>query len=203
VNLHAIAKKFAELTSPVALIFFEQTIGCETCTATRQLLEQLSEMTDKVTCETLNLVHDKGRAAQYGVDRVPAVVVSAIGRDRIRFFGAPLGNELMSLVEAIRLTGTGDSGLSHRSREKLKTLAAPVDVKVFFTPTCVHCPRMIDFANQLAVESPLVTATAIDATEYPDLVRRYSVNGVPKTIIDGSAELLGAVSEEELVAAIC
>ena len=36
------------------------------------------------------------------------------------------------------------------------------------------------------------------ATEYP-LVRRFNVNGVPKTVIKDSAELLGAVTEEELV----
>ena len=37
---------------------------------------------------------------------------------------------------------------------------------------------MVNLANQLAIESPQITATAIDATEYPDLVRRYNVNGV-------------------------
>ena len=86
---------------------------------------------------------DRERAGQYGVDRVPAIVVSAPGRDRIRFYGAPFGNELMSLVEAIRMTGTGETGLSEQSRAQLKTLSKPVDVKVFFTPTCVYCPRMV------------------------------------------------------------
>lgn len=199
----AIAKKFATLASPVTLIFFEQSIGCETCAPTKRLLEQLSELSDHITIEVLNLALDKGRAAEYGIDRVPAIVVSAPGRARVRFCGAPRGNELMSLVEAVRLTGVGDAGLSDRSRERLKGLTRPVDVKVFFTPTCVDCPRMVNLAFQVAVESPFVTATAIDATEYPDLVRRYRVNGVPKTVIDDRAEVMGAVPEEELVAAIC
>jgi predicted DsbA family dithiol-disulfide isomerase len=51
------------------------------------------------------------------------------------------------------------------------------------------------------VESPLISTTAVDATEFPDLVRRYNVNGVPKTIINNSVEILGAVSEDELVSA--
>ena len=55
----------------------------------------------------------------------------------------------------------------------------------------------------MAVESPMVTATAIDATEYPDLVQRYNVNGVPKTVINDRVEILGAAPEEELVTAIC
>ena len=101
------------------------------------------------------------------------------------------------------MTATGETGLSDESRAQLKTLTKPVRLQVFFTPTCVYCPQMISLANQLAVESPLVSAAAIDATEFPDLVRRYNVNGVPKTIINDSVEIMGAVSEEELVNALC
>lgn len=199
----AISKAVAALVTPVTLIFFEQSIGCETCTPTRRLLEQIAGLSDQVALDTLNLVIDKERAAQYGINRVPAIVVSAPGRDRIRFYGAPFGNELMSLVDAIRMTGTGETGLSEHSRAQLETITRPVDIKVFFTPTCVYCPRMITLANQVAVESAFVTATAIDATEYPDLVRRYNVNGVPKTVINDTIEIMGAAPEEELVTAIC
>jgi predicted DsbA family dithiol-disulfide isomerase len=61
---------------------------------------------------------------------------------------------------------------------------------------------MTSLANELTVESPLISTAAIDATEFPDLVRRYNVNGVPKTIINDCVEILGAASEEELVTAI-
>jgi alkyl hydroperoxide reductase subunit AhpF len=74
---------------------------------------------------------------------------------------------------------------------------------VFFTATCVYCPRMITLANQVAIESPLVTATAIDATEFPDLVRQYNVNGVPKTVINDTVGIVGVASEEDLITAIC
>ena len=166
------------------------------------MLEQLAESNEHVTLETLNLILDKEEAAEYGVDRVPAIIVSAPGRDRIRYYGAPLGNELPTLVEAIGMTGTGETGLADASRARLKSLSRPVEVKVFFTPTCVYCPRMISLANQVAIETPLVKVTAIDATEYPDLVRRYNVNGVPKTVINETAEIMGAASEEDLITAL-
>lgn len=187
----------------VHLVFFEQSIGCETCFPTRQLLEQIAQSNPLVTLERLNLVLDKDRAAQYEVDRVPAIVLTAPNRDRIRFFGAPLGNEVQSLVDAIRMTETGETPLTAESRAKLKTLSHPVDIKVFFTPTCVYCPQMITLANQVAIESPLVTATAIDATEYPDLVQRFNVTGVPKTVINDEVEILGAATEQALLTAIC
>jgi hypothetical protein len=62
---------------------------------------------------------------------------------------------------------------------------------------------MITLANAMAVESLLVRATAIDATEYPDLVRRYNVNGVPKTVINDAVGIVGVASEDDLIAAIC
>src|SRR5262245_6195045 len=120
-----IAEKLGTLVHPVRLLFFEQSIGCEQCTPTRQLLEQIVELNGQVALEKLNLVLEKDRAAQYGIDRVPAIVVSAAGSDRIRFYGAPFGTELGSLVEAIRMAGTGETALSETSRARLKTLSGP------------------------------------------------------------------------------
>src|SRR5688572_1106446 len=100
------------------------------------------------------------------------------------------------------MAATGETKLSDESRARLKALTAPVAVQVFFTPTCVYCPQMISLATQAAIESPFVTAVAIDATEFPDLVRRYNVNGVPKTVINDAKELLGAAPEDAFIAAL-
>jgi glutaredoxin-like protein len=185
----------------VRLIFFEQSIGCDTCAPTRRALEHIAGSSDHVSLEALNLVLDKEKAAEYGVDRVPAVILAAPGHDRIRYYGAPLGNELPTLAGAIQMMATGHTSLTEESRARLRALTRPITLQVFFTPTCAYCPRMISLANELTVESPLISTTAIDATEFPDLVRRYNVNGVPKTIINNSVEILGAVSEDELVSA--
>jgi len=39
----------------------------------------------------------------------------------------------------------------------------------------------------------------VEATEFPDLVRRYRVNGVPKTVVDEEVEILGALPEQDFV----
>jgi glutaredoxin-like protein len=194
-----LTKSLSALQSPVRLLFFEQSIGCDSCRPTRQLLQQLADLSPYLSLETMNLVLERGRAEEYGIDRVPAIVISSPRRERIRFYGAPLGYELASLVEAISMTASGDSGLRQNTREWLETLVGPVRLQVFFTPNCVYCPEMVTLANRFAVAHPLISATAVDATEYPDLVRRYNVNGVPKTIINDRVEFVGAASEEDLV----
>lgn len=187
---------------PVRITFFEQSIGCDRCAPTRRALEQIARENPEVTLDVLNLVLDKEKAAEYGVDRVPAIIVAGPGGNRIRYYGAPLGNELPTLLQAISMAATGTTELTEHSRAQLSAISAPVTLQVFFTPTCVYCPRMISLANQAAIESPLVSAVAIDATEFPDLVRRYNVNGVPKTIIGETKELMGAAPEHDFVAAI-
>ena len=51
----------------------------------------------------------------------------------------------------------------------------------------------------MAFVSPNITAYAVEATEFPDLVRRYQVSGVPKTVVDEEVEILGALPEEAFV----
>ena len=53
----------------------------------------------------------------------------------------------------------------------------------------------------MAFVSPHITATSIEATEFMDLSRRYRVTGVPKTIVNETIEILGALPEEQFVEA--
>ena len=87
-------ESFSAMSSPVRLLFFTQTLGCETCLQTRQILDELPALSDKIAIEEVNFVLEQEKAALYGIDRVPAIVV--IGQDaaggardsRIRFLGA-------------------------------------------------------------------------------------------------------------------
>ena len=51
----------------------------------------------------------------------------------------------------------------------------------------------------MARESALIQASCVEATEFMDLSRRFRVTGVPKTIVNGSLEILGALPEEMFV----
>jgi glutaredoxin-like protein len=192
----------AEIADPVTLLFFTQTIGGpETALITRQILDELASLSDLVSVEEVNFVLEKDRATALGITAVPAIAVLKRDVDtRIRFLGAPAGYEFMSLVEAIIMAGGSDSGLSQESRTLIaEHVAEPLDIKVFVTPTCPHCPRVVTLAHRMAFEHPLIQATCVEATEFLDLSRQYRVTGVPKTIVNGTIEILGAVPEDTFV----
>ena len=55
-------------------------------------------------------------------------------------------------------------------------------------------------AHQMAMESELVQAEMVEATEFPELSQRYGVSGVPHTSINfGAGEMIGAAPEAMLI----
>ena len=132
---------FAGMARRVRLLFFTQTIGCETCAMTREILDELPLVSDQIEIEEVNLVLEGEKARQYGVDRAPAVALVSLDDagvehdSRIRFLGAPSGYEFSSLVQAVRLVGGRPSVLSPEIQQRLSAVDKPVAIQVFTTPT--------------------------------------------------------------------
>ena len=53
----------------------------------------------------------------------------------------------------------------------------------------------------MAYASPHITASAIEASEFIDLSRKFRVTGVPKTIVNDTVEIMGALPEDQFVRA--
>ena len=51
----------------------------------------------------------------------------------------------------------------------------------------------------MAFASPNITAFAVEATEFPDLARKYRVSGVPKTVVNDEIEILGALPQDMFI----
>ncbi|PYQ73861.1 MAG: hypothetical protein DMG04_12405 [Acidobacteria bacterium] len=132
---------FAEMRHSVKILFFTQTLGCETCPQARQIIDELPPLSDKITVDEVNLVLDAEKAKRYGVDRVPALALVGPDGDgqerdsRIRFLGTPAGYEFMSLINAVLLVGGRESNLTESNRKKIAAVATPLTFQVFTTPT--------------------------------------------------------------------
>lgn len=127
--------RFEELDQPVKLINFTQDVECMYCRETRQLMEEITELSDKITLEEYDFVADEDAVKRYSIDKIPATVVEGDKDYGIRFFGIPAGYEFGTLVEDIIMVSKGDSGLEPETRLALATLNEPVHLQVFVTPT--------------------------------------------------------------------
>ena len=54
-------------------------------------------------------------------------------------------------------------------------------------------------AHRLAMESDWISADMVEATEFPHLANKYEVFGVPRTVINETIHVEGAVPEPLLV----
>jgi glutaredoxin-like protein len=196
-----VKRELAGLPGAVKLLVFTQEFECDYCAETRSLAEELSELSDRIEVEVHDLLGSKAVAEVYGIDKIPAIVVLGEGdRDYgIRFFGVPAGYEFSSLLEAIKMAASGDSGLSPEAKEALAGLKNPVHIQVFVTLTCPYCPMAVQLAHRCAVESELVRADMIEASEFPHLANRYGVYAVPKVVMNERVSFEGALPEKAFV----
>ncbi len=198
-----LSDEFANLTGPVKLVMFTQENECQYCKETRQLAEELAELSDKIALEVLDFVGDAETAAAYNIDKIPALAVVKDGPEPkdygIRFYGIPSGYEFSTLIEDIAMVSAGESGLSSDTKAYLAQLDAPLHMQVFVTPTCPYCPQAVRLAHMMAMESDLVTGDMVEAIEFPHLSNKYNVMGVPRTVINETGFLEGAAPEAMLM----
>ena len=197
-----------EMQHPVALILFTSPEACEYCEDTRQLLEEITPLSEKVRLFVYDLREHSALAEQYHVNKAPTIVIAGLEGEEIRDYGVryagiPAGHEFTTLINDLVMVASRDSGLSAETRQFLAGLDQPVFLEVFVTPTCPHCPRAVIVAHKMALESAFVQAEGVEATEFPELADKYGVSGVPHTAINlGAAEMIGAGSESYLLAEI-
>ncbi len=190
-----VSQQLADLRGPVRLVMFTQDVECQYCAETRQMVEEVAELSEHVTAQIYDFVADGEEANELGVDKIPAVAVLGDDDYGIRFYGIPSGYEFTSFLAAIKLAAAGKAELSEETLRALSELGTPVRMQVFVPPTCPYCPQAVVLAHKMAVASPMVKADMISAQEFPHLAMKYQVMGVPRTVINESTHIEGAVAE--------
>jgi alkyl hydroperoxide reductase subunit AhpF len=137
-----VAAFFENLDKEVQVLFFgsDDPAECQHCAETRQLLEEVIGLSEKLHLKIYNLAETANLAKIFNITAVPSFVIAALEGDQvvdfgIRYKGIPAGHEFTSLVNSLLIVSRRDSGLSEETRDYLKTLDKPVFLQVFVTPT--------------------------------------------------------------------
>lgn len=207
--IEATQKKFMdELADKVTLIHFTQEPSrlivpdhlksqeCPFCKETKDLLKEVSALSGKIELVTYDFVADKEKSQEYEIEKIPATIVVGKKDYGIRFFGIPSGYEYTSFIEAIIDASKGKTKLDQKTIDALNTVKRNVHIQVFVTPTCPYCTMAVRLAHQFALQSSSIKADMVESTEFPHLVQKYNISGVPKTVMNETVSIEGAVSEE-------
>jgi glutaredoxin-like protein len=193
---HIKTELMEKMENPVKIIMFTQEVECQFCAQTRQLINELAALNDKIKVEIYDFLANADKAKLFGVDKVPALIVMGEKDYGIRFYGMPYGYEFQTLLESIINVSRERTDLSEETKKKLKEIKNPIHIQVFVTLTCPYCPIVASTAQKFAIENDLIRADVIDISEFPHLALKYAVMGTPKTIINEKVEFVGAFPED-------
>jgi thioredoxin reductase (NADPH) len=192
---------FERMPYEIPLILFTDSAKNEVFSqGARQLIRSARELAPKITLREYDLAHEM--AQKWHAEYTPTLLFDP-DNYRIRWLGAPLGEEARTFVEALIMLGYRKTNLNKDSLKILNNIQSPRDIKVFVSPTCPYCPQQAVNALKAAIERPdLISLEIIDIQANPELADRYSAQSVPQVYANETLIAQGAQAEELFMASL-
>lgn len=189
-----IKNQLGELKNETELILFSQKIGCQYCTETEGLLKELVETLPNIKLTIYNPVLDEEVSKKYMVSKeLPVIIVNSVSNpnsENVKFIGIPAGYEFSWLLSLINMVANERYPLSQISIDNIRkmddllsTNSVTLELLVFVTPTCPYCPIMTINSSAIALLSKNVKSILVEVSEFPEYAQKYSIMGVPKTVL--------------------
>jgi len=184
---------FSEMTKDVTLAVFTKEGTCETCSETISFMEEIAAVSERISLATYTLEANADLVEQYHIEMYPSIILldEAGAYHGVKFNGMPAGHEFNSFIPAILETGGLDQELPEELSARINKIDKPVNIKVFVTLSCPHCPGAVQKAHKLAMMNENIDAEMIEAQTFMDISQKFNVSGVPKIVINDEYELVG------------
>lgn len=201
-NKRQISELFERMADPVTIYVF--TDDCDTCAECLSFNRDLVETADLLTLEEHDF--DSDLASELGADKYetgPVQILDGQDVSGIKYFGIPTGQEINSYISDIVEISRGTPDLPESIVEEVREIDEPVDLTVFVTPTCPHCPGAVQTAHRFAMVNDNVSGEMIQSQEFMELAQEYGVRGVPQINVNGRAgEFKGNLPPQQFLAEI-
>lgn len=175
--------------------------ACDTCLETKQLLEETAALHEKIKLVVHETKTDVEEAKKYDITLTPSFIFlddKGVYKG-VKFSGFPGGHEINSFLTAIIEMSGNTPEYPQALLDRIAKIDKPVDIKVFVTLSCPHCPPAVETAHRLAMLNPNIKGVMIEAQTFNDLSNKYKVSGVPKIVINDKHEILGNQPMEEFL----
>jgi len=192
---------FKNISSEIPLFLFTEKGKDDVfCQVIREAVRAFRSLTDKIRFREYTLDHDS--AKQWNVDSAPTLLIDP-ERYRIRWLGAPMGEEGRTFLETLILVGMGKSHLSEQSLKMVHRIEEERRIKVFVSATCPYCPQQAVNAVKAAIERPdRIFLEIIDIQVRPGLADAYDAHSVPMAFANDVLIGHGAQTEEVFISSL-
>lgn len=174
----------------IALVLADE---CNTCEDTESYMKEVEGLSDHISLDIYDFEDDQEKVKELKVDKVPAIVLlDSDKKDHgVKFYGIPAGHEINSFITGVmEMSGVGET-LPKALNERIMDIDQAIDIKVFVTLSCPHCPGAVAKAHKLALLNNNVTGEMIESQTFGEMAQKYDVSGVPKIVINDEYEIVG------------
>ena len=104
---------------------------------TQELLEELTSISPKLTLQVYDVFSGGAdEAKRLQIEQLPAIVLGDDDEGRVRFYGAPVGNEFPTILTGIEaLSKSGPMLTEEVAKVAVERIDEQVHLRVFVTPT--------------------------------------------------------------------
>jgi len=193
---------WSRLDHNVKLIYINKkdTSNCQYCDIIKQLYNELTGMSEKLSLEEYFYEElDNELMERFKIKSAPVVIIQGKNKGLIKFYGIPSGMEFPSFIETIVKASKGETDLPQEIINEVTNIEKDVNIKVFVTPTCPYCPKMVSTSYMFAMLNEKIDAEAWESIEFPDIARDYGVHAVPKVVINDEVSWEGMVPPDYLL----
>lgn len=198
-SLAAIRKVTGELKKPVRFIIFTTDLGCESCPDMVELGSEIKKHCGKIALERYDVVMDRDKAQLYGIKLTPTIIVQSGDGQWAAFAGYLEDAILEVLLSTIKAISDGSVWFPENIIRALNHLSHDVKIRVFVESDCTQCRPVAETAIGLALTSSFISAEIVVASEYPDLVKKFSITTLPTTIFGENIQMTGHVTEGQFI----
>jgi len=188
----------------ITIELFTKENDCESCEPTKQLILEVAELNDKIKVNVYDLDKDVLNAGKYDIEMAPSFVMLDKNNayKGVKFNGIPAGHEFNSFLSAIIEMSGDESDIPADLAKRIANIDKPVNIKVFVTTSCPHCPGAVQKAHKLAMMNKNIVGEMIEAQTFYELSEKFNVSGVPKIVINDKIEFVGNQSIETFLSNI-
>lgn len=175
-----------EMKDDVHVKLYVDSMDCDTCTESHQLMSEISVLNDKIHYELIEGQNDE-------ITSYPMITV--LDKDQkdkgVYFKGIPAGHEINAFLSALIDVSGKPLDLDEETIKRIKAIDKPTNIKVFVTLSCPHCSGAVSKAHRIAMLNENVQAEMIEAQTFHDLSNKYQVSSVPKIVINDEDDFVG------------
>ena len=165
----------------------------------KNFLSEFSEVSSKILVENVNTTDS--RYEEYKIDKLPAMAfVDSEGNfSGGKFHGIPGGHEINSFVITLLNLGKAGRDFDNDVKERIASINKDIDLKVFVTLACHHCPDIVADTQHMAIRNPNIKAEMIDISLFPELAAEKGIKSVPTIVYNNSEITIGAKTTNEIL----